>query len=332
MVDRYIHAEPIGSADTKRTLRAAGTLTYSAVRYAEVGPTLEGRVESVKVDLGSVVKAEQVLAELSVPSVAAAQADYLRARASAETARLNSQREAVLAEQRISSTRDAELAASETHKAEADVAAAEARLRSLRVNVPREPATAAGRLALRAPIDGIVVERRVNRGQYLQPSDTAFVVADLSEVWAILEVYESDIRYLRVGEQAVVSVDALGGAQFTGTLALIEPALGSVSRVARARVVLPNADGFLRPNLFVRAEIALPSDHSASLLAPAAAVQPHGGQDAVFIEREPGLYELRLVKLAGRTSELAEIVEGLTRGDRVVVDGAFLLRGEVARQ
>jgi multidrug efflux pump subunit AcrA (membrane-fusion protein) len=96
---------------------------------------------------------------------------------------------------------------------------------------------------------------------------------------------------------------------------------------------VPNHDDILKPGLFVRASIKLPEMVARGrLLIPAPAVQPIGDDKVVFVERDAGMFEVRKVQVARKTTEVAEIREGLTKGERIVVDGAFVLRGEVTKQ
>jgi cobalt-zinc-cadmium efflux system membrane fusion protein len=329
-----VKVDVAGAAGPSRTLHVNGTLDYDYDQYAEVGVPLEGRVTRVDVKVSDHVKKGQTLASIVVPSVAAAQADYLQAQAAVTAARKNRDREEDLLSRQLTTAREAEVARSEAAKAEADLAAASARLNALRVGIPQSDSmvAAAGTLALTAPIEGVVVARKANLGVFLTPSDTAFVVADLSELWASLEVHESDIGYLKIGADVELAVDALAGKTFKGKLALIEPALSKASRAARARVVVDNASMELRPGLFLRASISLPNDAPGRLFVPAGAVQPLADDDVVFIERSPGNFEVRTVKVARRTPDVVEISEGLANGERIVVENAFLLRGEVTNQ
>jgi cobalt-zinc-cadmium efflux system membrane fusion protein len=113
----------------------------------------------------------------------------------------------------------------------------------------------------------------------------------------------------------------------------VEPQIGKQSRSARAFIDVPNPDLSLRPGLFVRTSIKLSEDLAQGrLLVPAPAVQPIGDDDVVFLEQGPGVFEVRKVKVARRTTQVAEIHEGLVRGDRIAVEGAFVLRGEVTKQ
>ena len=330
-----IKSLPAGAAGFASSLRVPGTLDYNMNKYAEVGALLEGRVSSVKVTIGDHVKVGQVLATLLVPSIANAQADYLTAAAAAGAARKNVDREEGLLENQLTTAREAETARSEAAKSDAELAAVSAKLKALRVALPqdKDAVGAAGSHSLTSPIEGVVVKREVVLGAFLQPNETAFAVADLSELWATLEVYESDLSYLRVGANVKLTFDAIPGKTFEGTVALLEPQLGHSSRSVRARVAVSNADGQLRPGLFCRASIDLPAERSTDrLLVPAGAVQPLGDQDVAFIERTAGTYEIRPVRVGRRTAEIVELAEGVVSGEPIVVEGAFLLRGEVTRQ
>lgn len=329
-----VKVEPAGVAAPNRVLRVPGSVDYNLDHYAEVGVPLEGRVTAVDVRVGDKVKKGQALAQIIVPTVAAAQADYLTAKANAAAARKNRDREDELLSKQLTTAREAEVAKSEALKAEADLAAAEARLRAMRVALPASDTSiaGAGSLSLSAPIDGVVVSRKVNLGAYLTPQQSAFVIADLSELWANLDIPESDLPYLQVGAEVGLNFDALPGKAFKGKLALIEPQLGKSTRTVKARVTVPNSDQSLRAGLFVRAEIQLPSDRPGALLVAAPAVQPLGEDDVVFVERDPGVFELRVVRVNRRTVDVVELGEGLSAGERIAVQGAFLLRGEVSKQ
>ncbi|MBI5532386.1 MAG: efflux RND transporter periplasmic adaptor subunit [Deltaproteobacteria bacterium] len=333
-VDRLaVKVEPAGSQDSAHQIQVPGSLDFNVEKVARIGTVLEGRVTSVTGKVGDRVNKGQKMVTLVAPAVAAAQADYLSARAEATFTADRVNREQALAARDLTTAQELGLARSEKDKADAHVAAAEARLRALRVGIPsnEDRVAAAGVLALTSPIDGVIVEREVVLGQYLQPQDTAFVVADLSEVWAMLELFETDMPYLRIGSEVSLTLDAQPGKTYQGKLSSIEPHLGKHSRSVRARVVVPNASGELRPGFFVRASIQV-LQLPGLLLVPSSAVQPLDDDDVVFVERSKGHYEVRQVNVARRTAEVSEISEGLARGERIVVQGAFLLRGEVSRQ
>lgn len=328
-----IKAEPAGGQGEQHQIQVPGSLDFNIEKVARIGTVLEGRVTSVHAKVGDQVKKGQKVATLIAPAVASAQAEFLAARAEAKFATDKAQREEALSQQSLTTAQELGLARSSKEKADAHLAAAQARLRALRVGVPDNDNNVAGAgvVILTSPIDGVVVEREVVTGQFLHPQETAMVVACLDELWATLEVFEGDMPYMRVGAEVSLSLDAQPDRKFPGKLAALEPHLGRASRSVRARVVVPNPDGSLRPGFFVRASIQVPQSGNM-LLAPSTAVQPLDDDDVVFIEREKGSYEVRTVRVGRRTAEVAEIDEGLSRGERIVVQGAFLLRGEVTRQ
>lgn len=329
-----IRVEAAGSQAGEHRLQLPGSLDFDVERVARVGSVLEGRVVSVTGKVGDPVKKGQRMATVMAPAVASAQAEYLASRAEAGFAVDRVTREENLAARELTTAQELARARSEKAKAEAGVSAAEARLRAFRVPLPsgKQSLAESGLVTLTSPLDGVVVDRSVVLGQYIFPDDTAFVVADLSKLWANLDLFEADVPYLRVGADVELTLDAFPGKSFHGQLAAIEPKVAKNSRSLRARVLVPNPEGALRPGFFVRASIAIPNG-THQLLVPAAAVQPLE-DDVVFVVRDQaaGIYEVRRVLVARRTAEVVELAEGLSRGEVIVVQGAFLLRGEVTRQ
>lgn len=330
-----LEVETAGSTGETHRLQVPGTLEYDLERYAEVGTLVEGRVATLAVKVGDSVKKGDPLATVIVPSLAAAQAEYVASAAAAGVARDHAAREARLAEQSLTTARENEAAQGDLRKADAQLAAARAKLSVLGAPLPSKAGGIAsvGALTLASPLSGVVVRRDAVLGRFLSPQETAFVVADPTRLWATLEVYESDLPYFRKGSEVVVSVDAHPGETWTGKITLVEPHVGNHSRVLRARVPIDNTSGKLRPGLFLRASIELPESLvAARLLVPAEAVQPLGDGDVVFVEKAPGSFEIRRVELGRRSAEVVEIREGVSRGEALVVRGAFLLRGEATKQ
>lgn len=330
-----IKVEASGSQTGALDLEVPGSLEYNLDKYAEVGTLVDGRVTAINVKPGDKVKKGQVLATIVVPSIAAAQAEFLSAEASAKIAKENETREVALLEKQLTTAREAEVAKGEVLKTEAELGAAKAKLQALGVDRPAGGAniTGAGTMLLTAPLDGVVVRRDAVLGRFLQARETAFVIADPQDLRASLNVYEADLPYFRIGQEAEISFDAMPGKIVKGTIVLVEPQVGKASRSARAFIDVVNKDATLRPGMFIRASLKLPEDAGAGrLLVPAPSVQPIGDDDVVFVEIQPGVFEVRKVTIARKTTQVAEIREGVTRGERIVVDGAFVLRGEVTKQ
>lgn len=330
-----IKVDTVGKHSASLDLEVPGSLEYNLDHYAEVGTLVDGRVTSITVKPGDAVKRGKVLAQLVVPSIATAQAEYLAAEAAARSAKDNEAREQGLLDKSLTTAREAEIAKAEAAKTQAELGAASAKLQALGVGRPVSGSaiSGAGMLTLTAPIDGVVVRRDAVLGRFLQAKETAFVIADPNDLRASLNVYEADLPYFRVGQEAEIFIDAMPGKVYKGKIVLVEPQIGRASRSARAFIDVPNHDGVLKPGLFIRASIKLPEEVAAGrVLVPAPAVQPLGDDDVVFVEQGPGQFEVRKVQVARRTTQVAEIRDGLKANERIVVEGAFVLRGEVTKQ
>ena len=330
-----VKVDVAGSAAADYTFDVVGTLDYNYDKYAEIGTIADGRITQIFFRVGEHVKKNQVLATLLVPDVASAQAMLATATASAKIAEENRDRERALLDKDLTTARESEVARGEAVRTEADLTAARARLAAMGTgsHATTSRVTAGGGLALISPLDGVVVRRDAVLGKFIQANMTAFVVADPSELRAIINVYENDLPYFKLGADVEIAVEGHPGLKLGGKVSLIEPTLGKASRALRALITVPNPSGELRPGEFVRASVKLPDTHNTNLLfVPSAAVQPLGEDDVVFVEREPGLFEVRKVRVERQAAQVAAIGDGLARGERIAVEGAFLLRGEVSKQ
>ena len=327
-----VRAEPVGEAGAKLTIEFPGTLEYAPDHYAQVGTLFEGRVTRVDVKVGDAVKRGQVLATIAAPSLVNAQAEAIATRATLDVAREHSKREETLLKQQLTTAREAEVAREDLVKAEADFSAASAKLALVGLG-PTKGAESYGIAQLRAPIDGVVVSREAVVGAHINYDDTPFVVADGRNLVAAFDVFESDLELVKESEGVELRADAFPGRVFTGSVARLEPQLGTDTRAVRARVKVPNEDGSLRPGLFVRVSVASTIPPVGDRIrVPAGAVQPIGGDEVVFVERSPGLYEVRPVLVGHRYGQLLELMGGLRAGERIVTHGAFILRSELSRQ
>ncbi len=331
-----VRTAPAGQDSTEHRLQVPGTVEYAPERYAEVGTIQEGRLHRINVKIGDRVKKGAVLATLLVPAIASAQADALSSQAALKVARGHARREALLLERSLTTARESEQAAGEVTAREAEFAAAAARLKLFGAEVPSSDAAIRpdGTLTLVSPIDGTVVSRTAVLGSYLEPNETAFAIADTSSLVASLDIFESDLSYITAGARVDITTDALPGKVFHGKVEMLEPQLGKGTRASRARIALPNDDGALKAGLFLRAfvEIKPPAASEGRLLVPGGSVQPLADRDVVFVQLEPGQFEVRTVTVARRTHQLAELSDGVRPGESIVVHGAFILRGEVTKQ
>lgn len=328
-----VRIDAAGSSAKDYEFNVAGTLEYNREKYAEIGSIADGRITSFRVHEGDLVKKGEVLGVMMIPAIAGAQAEYLSAQAAAQIAKDNEAREKALLAKDLTTAREAEVARAEAVRTQAELQASAAKLSALGAGRPGAGSVQGGTITLTAPIDGVVVRRDAVLGRFMQAKETVFVVADPTDLRAAINVYESDLPYFRLGAEVELTVDAQPDKVHKGKILRIDADVNPSTRTVRALIEVPNPDRMLRPGEFVRATVKLPESAKANqLLVPAGAVQPLGDDDVVFVEKETGRFEVRNVRVARRTSQVVEISEGLSRGERIVVDGAFVLRGEVAKQ
>jgi len=315
------------SAGLTPVVNVTGTVTFDPERVAAVGARISGRVRRILKFPGDPVKAGDVLAELESADLGQAQSAVLAARAHAEAANANETREAQLAEARVSSQRDAELARATAASARADLHAAEQRVRALGGGASGE----IGILVVTSPIPGKIVESHVSRGQSVEPSATLFRVADLGRVWIELAVFERELGHITPEDAVEISPQTNLAIVLQGRVAHVGDIIDRETRSGDVRVVVPNADGSLRPGQSVLAKIHTKTTPSAVLLLPREAVTSVDGKPTVFVEHDATSVEPRSVTTGARDGTRVEITAGLTAGERVAVSGVFALKSEIFR-
>jgi cobalt-zinc-cadmium efflux system membrane fusion protein len=286
-------------------------------------------VARVLVDVGNRVKAGQLLAVIESPDITAALARYRTAAAQEEALKKASERaERLLALKALSQAEvEARKAESEAAMAEADAA----RQDLTRLGLERG-SRVSDTFQVTAPLSGKVIERSISPGLLVDRDAALFSVADLAHVWAVADVYEKDLGQVQEQGEVEVRTDAYPGEVFIGRIALLEPALDEASRSAHIRVLLDNPSERLRPGLFVI--VAVPV-HGASeeeaTAVPAEALQKISGLPVVFVESGPGRFELRPVETGREAHGMVEIRHGLREGEKVVIQGAFILKSELLK-
>ena len=180
---------------------------------------------------------------------------------------------------------------------------------------------------VRAPIDGVILERNVVDGQGFKAGDIAFRIADHSSVWMLADVAEGDLNAVKQGQKVSVSVRAHPGRTFLGEVSLVFPHLMKDTRTVRVRVEMPNPDLALLPDMYGDVEIMTGGD-SDGLAVPLSAVIDSGSRQVVFVDLGNGHYEPRDVKLGRKGDGLAEVLSGVSEGEKVVVNGNFLIDSE----
>ena len=178
-----------------------------------------------------------------------------------------------------------------------------------------------------APRDGIVLERNAVEGMRANPGDVLFRIADISLVWALVDVAERDLGTVAVGQPVLIRARSFAGRTFSGKIAVIYPQVNRDTRTARVRIELSNPDVALLPDMYVDAEINT-ADASPVVVVPDSAVLDTGARQAVLVDKGEGKFEPRDVKLGRRGGGYIEIRDGLKEGEAVVTSANFLIDAE----
>src|SRR6516162_6766946 len=179
-------------------------------------------------------------------------------------------------------------------------------------------------LTLRAPVGGIVLDKRALEGLHFSAGDMLYRIVDLSSVWLLADVYEQDLAQIRPGQSATITVPAYPGRVFEGRVAFVYPTVNAQTRTAKVRIEVPNPDLLLKTDMYATVEIAAPAGSTAILAVPDSAVLDTGTRQTVLIDRGVGRYEPRAVKLGGHAGGYATVVDGVREGEKVVTSANFL--------
>lgn len=302
-----------------------GEIGFDQDRTAHVVPRTPGMVESVAVELGQSVRKGDLLAVIASQQVSELRSELAAAQRRAALANTTLERERELWREKISAEQDYLQARQDFE--EAQIALANARQKTNALS--GVSATAGGnRYELRAPFDGVVVEKHLVPGEVVSEATAAFTLSDLSRVWASFSVAPQDLARVRVGKPARVEAPDLG-MQVDGRVAYVGNLLGEQTRSAVARVTLANPDGAWRPGLFVNVRVSARS-RQVAVAVPEQAIQTVEGRPSVFVRSAEGFLP-RAVALGARSAGQVEVLAGLVAGDQVAGEGSFVLKSELGK-
>jgi cobalt-zinc-cadmium efflux system membrane fusion protein len=330
----------------RRPLETSVPLT-GEVRFAErkvthLSPRAEGVIRKVLVALGEKVAAGQPLLEMESSGLAEAESSYLESEATLRLSRKALDRQSALREEGISSEKEFLAARQDAESAGIRAQAAGDKLRRLGLGQAEidglgraGPAAAQGRLVLRAPAAGTVLDMHAVPGEAARPDQNVFTIGDLSQMWVWADVYEGQVRQVLAHEhhgdmRATVTAKAFPGEVFPATVDFVAPSMDEKTRTLKVRIGVPNPRGKLRAGMFVNVELYLPSGPDA-LVVPRAAVLSDEGRSFVFLRHHGDFWVRRPVETGRASGDRVEITKGLAGGETVATEGCFLLKSDVLR-
>jgi Cu(I)/Ag(I) efflux system membrane fusion protein len=297
-----------------RSIRAVGTVALDERRMSVVNPKFEGWIDKLYVNTtGQAVRKGQALAEIYSPDLVLAQQEYL------------------IAYEAMQGVAQADTMVRSNAQAIAD--AALSRLRHWDISNDQLVHLAKVRsvshtLTLYAASSGLVMDKQAVEGMHFAVGDTLFRIADLSTVWAMVDIFEQDLAAIQIGQAVQISVAAYPDRLFTGKVAFIYPSVNKETRTARLRIEIPNRDQALKADMYVTAEVAAPVANATVLTVPNSAILDGGKSQIVLVELGDGRYQPKPVQIGRRADGYTEIRSGLASGDKVVVGANFLIDAE----
>lgn len=319
-----------GRRDLKRVIRTVGRVEPVESMVYSINSKVAGWVEKLHVNrTDQMVRRGEALLDLYSPDLVSAQEEYLLAQKGVDQVKLSPYPEV-------------------KKGAEALLEAARQRLRYWDISddqIQRLARTGAitRTMTIKSPNDGSVTEKMVVEGQKIEPGEPLFKVIDHSAVWVYGEIYEYEMPYVRVGQQAVLSPSYSPAEVYRGKIEHIYSHLGSIryapesgagmpgpaeaTRTEKVRFELPNKDHRLKPGMYLNVELSVDAAKNA-LAVPEEAVMDTGTRQVVIVDRGDGTFEPRDVEVGARAQGYVEIRKGIKEGERVVVSANFLVDSE----
>lgn len=327
----------VGKVEIRETLRVASQVKVDEERVTRIGAPVTGRVTDIRAQLGSRVRAGEMLATINSTELGQAQLGFLKAASQMNLQSRAVERARALLAADVIGAAELQRRESELQSAEAEMRAAADQLRVLGMS-----RAAVDRLAqtrqinsvtpITATLTGTVIERKVTPGQVVQPADAVFTVADLSEVWVVAEVPEQQSSLVRIGEEVRIELPALPAREIFGRLIFVSDIVNPETRTVTIRMAVKNPDRALKPAMLATMQIKSAPVRMTGI--PLGAVVREGTRDYVYVQsaQDSRSFRLREVRLGPEYEGYRGVLEGLGDGDTVVVDGSFHLNNERKRR
>ena len=316
-------------------LRASGRIDFNELFLSRIGANVTGRVSDILAFPGQMVKQGDILAKITSTELTQSQLAFLKAKSASQLADQAANRARILFKEDV-------IALAELQKREAESSSAKAEYRAAndQLRVQGMDQASIDRLAksgliestnnVIATIPGEIVERKINKGQVVQPADALFTVADLSSLWAVSEIPESNAYLIHKGQKVSLIIPALRNAEIEGVVAHVDSIVNPQTRTVVVRMEVPNKEGLIKPGML--ATMLIESQPTERLLVPSSAVIREDNHDHVFIREDDETYRMVTVKLGPEGKGYRPVISGLKDGQEIAINGAFHLNTERKRQ
>ena len=311
-----------------RSLRLTGAVAYNSFRTTPVITQVSGPVSRVVVVPGQKVRQAEPMLYVASPDYSQLRTNYLKAQAAYALAQKASARAQDLYEHHAIAEQNLEQAESAEVQAGGDLVAAQGALIVLGFTDPDAlvKAPPSFEVPVKAPISGLVVEQDVSAGQLIQPGTTqCFMVSDVSSVWVLVNIYQKDLPYVRVGVTDAIQTDTYSEA-FHGRIAYVAASLDPSTRTLQARIETNNPGDKLKKDMYVVATVNAGTIPNAIALPDAAILRDNENQPFVYAAASSNQFGRRSITLGESLSGQTQITSGLNAGDRVIGNGSLFLQ------
>lgn len=328
--DQMAHVQVLTVEPTKltRTLRLTGAVAYDSFHTTPVITQVSGPVSRIVVVPGETVQRGQPLLYVASPDYSQLRSNYLKARDADSLAKKIYARAQDLYQHHALAEQELEQAESAQAQAQSDLISAEAALRVLGITDPDSlvKAPPSFEASVKAPIDGQVVEQNVAVGQLLQPGATqCFVISRMSTVWILVNVYQKDLPYVRVGDSVTITTESYPDV-FQGKISYVAAALDPNTRTLQARIETNNPGYKLKKDMYVVASVDAGTVQNAIAVPDSAVLRDTENQPFVYVEMQNNQFGRRPVSIGESAKGVTQVTAGLDPGDRIVGDGSLFLQ------
>jgi len=340
-----VQTQSVAQTNVSMALPTTGEVALNENAAVHISPRIAGIIESVSADIGARVKAGDTLLTLASVELGRTLVEYERNRTLSELSGKIFTRETKLRDQKVGSGQDVIAAQMTFEQHRADLKASEQTLHVLGLTEAdlagmREPAhgVEAGRLPVRAPIAGTIIEKHAVAGEMAEPGKDLMLLSDLTTVWVWANVHSRDLAHLLKAEKrgpvaVEITVAAFPDRKFKGALDYVGATMNEQTRTVKVRATVKNPDLELRPGMFCEAAISLANGQTKNALAvPRTAVFSDEGKSFVFKHWKDEFFIRQDVQTGREFFGAVEIRKGLQTGDVIVTDGSFLLKSDILRE
>jgi cobalt-zinc-cadmium efflux system membrane fusion protein len=314
-------------------ISVTGKVEANADRIAHVSPRISGKVVSVGASLGDSVSAGQSLATLDSVELGEALNRYNQSKTKLALAQSNMERIKTLVDKKIAARKDILLAETDFKTAQTELHTDEERLSLYGISISELKGEGHKRplLPVRSPIGGTITEKHAIVGELSDPSKSLYTVADLSNVWVMVDINEKDLAKVHKGQAAIVTIGAFPDLKLKGRITYIADLVDQGTRTVKARIEVANPGRKMKPEMFATVELALAGDALHILAVPEDALQELEGKKVVFVAENATEFAARPVQTGRSAGGLVEIVSGLKEGENYAVKGSFILKSEIKK-